>query len=245
MRRFSRLAHAVGSPAQRVTAPHRVGVIGLGLMGHGIAQATAEKGFDVVAVELETKFLDAGMMRIEHSVRKMNNKAVKQGKLSEKEGAANIAATLNRINPTTSLDELASCDLLIEAVVEDLALKESLYARIGALVSDECVIASNTSSLPISKMATFSNRPRQMCGLHFFNPVQRMQLVEVVRTDQTDESIFRKANFLRTLSLYIFPHMSYPILPLYITDQTDESISRKANHSLTHPFFPCVTLHFP
>jgi len=170
-----------------------VGVVGLGLMGHGIAQVAAEKGFNVVAVELEDKFLAGGMSRIEGSVQKLAAKAVKKGKMSEEDGKSHVASTLGRITGTTDRGELGKCDIIVEAVIEDLALKEKLYSDIGKVVSDECVIASNTSSLPIGKMAGYCGRPAQMCGLHFFNPVQLMQLVEVVRTEDTSPAIFDRA----------------------------------------------------
>uniref|UniRef100_A0A7S4EWU4 3-hydroxyacyl-CoA dehydrogenase n=1 Tax=Chrysotila carterae TaxID=13221 RepID=A0A7S4EWU4_CHRCT len=189
-------ATAVGRPAARAfSAPaiSRVGVIGLGLMGHGIAQVAAEKGFQVVAVESENRFLDSGMKRIETSVQKLGAKAVKKGTMSESEAKAHFDATLGRVSPSLNRADLADCDLVIEAVIEDLALKKPLYEEIGATVSDRCIIASNTSSLSIAKMAEFCGRPKQMLGLHFFNPVQLMQLVEVVRTEQTDAALFESA----------------------------------------------------
>jgi 3-hydroxyacyl-CoA dehydrogenase len=170
-----------------------VGVVGLGLMGHGIAQVAAEKGFDVVAVELEDKFLAGGMSRIEGSVQKLASKAVAKGKMSEDDAKDHVAGTLGRIRGTTDRGELGSCDIIVEAVIEDLALKEKLYRDIGGAVSDKCIIASNTSSLPIGKMAGYCGRPAQMLGLHFFNPVQLMKLVEVVRTEQTDPALFARA----------------------------------------------------
>ena len=139
----------------------RVGVIGLGLMGHGIAQVAAERGFEVVAVDLEQRFLDGGMKRVEGSVRKLAARAAKKGKMSEQEASAQAEASLGRITPTTDLGALAECDAVIEAVIEDLALKEKLYATIGATVSNTCIIASNTSSLPITKMGAFSGRSAQ------------------------------------------------------------------------------------
>lgn len=184
------------------TAPEikRVGVVGLGLMGHGIAQTAAEKGFDVVAIESEARFLDSGMARIESSVKKLSAKAVKKGKMSEADAAVHVAMTLARISPTLDRGSFAGCDLVVEAVIEDLALKKPLYEDIGRLVSDDCIIASNTSSLAVHKMGAFCGRPKQMIGLHFFNPVQLMQLVEVVKTPQTDPALFQSAmGFARAL----------------------------------------------
>ena len=201
-----------------------MGVVGLGLMGHGIAQTAAEKGFEVVAVESETRFLDAGMARIESSVKKLSEKAVKKGKMSEADAAAHVEKTLSRadslarvrmcvcvcanrwlgctagISPSLDRGSFAGCDIVIEAVIEDLALKKPLYEDIGRLVSDGCIIASNTSSLAVHKMGAFCGRPSQMIGLHFFNPVQLMKLVEVVKTPQTDPALFQSAmGFARAL----------------------------------------------
>jgi len=170
-----------------------VGVVGLGLMGHGIAQTAAEKGFQVVAVEQEQRFLDGGMARIKGSVEKLASKAVKKGKLTEEEAAASSAATLGRITPGLGIEALKGCDVVVEAVIEDIALKEALYKEIGEVVSESCIIASNTSSLSIGKMAGYCGRPAQMCGLHFFNPVQLMQLVEVIKTEDTSPEIFSRA----------------------------------------------------
>jgi 3-hydroxyacyl-CoA dehydrogenase len=182
------------------TSGKTVGVVGLGLMGHGIAQVSAEKGYNVVAVELEDRFLEGGMKRISDSVSKLTEKAVAKGKLDQAAGAAHVEATMGRITATTDRAALASCDVIVEAVIEDLTLKEKLYKEIGSVVDDNCVIASNTSSLPIGKMAGYCGRPKQMCGLHFFNPVQLMQLVEVIKTDETDPAVFARAmDFAKSL----------------------------------------------
>jgi len=171
----------------------KVGVVGLGLMGHGIAQVAAEKGFQVFAIESESRFLESGMARIEGSVKKLAGKAVSKGKMSEEAAAASVAETLGRVTPTLERGAVAECDIVVEAVIENLELKKPLYEDIGRLVSEECIIASNTSSLPIGAMAEFCQRPKQMVGLHFFNPVQLMALVEVIRTDATDPAIFKRA----------------------------------------------------
>lgn len=139
----------------------------------------------MTAVELEPRFLDSGMKRITDSVHKMASKAAAKGKMTEAEAKEHAEQTLSRITPSTDRGALGECDLIIEAVIEDLSLKKMLYEEIGRLVSDTTVIASNTSSLPITEMGHFSGRPSQMVGLHFFNPVQLMALVEVVKTDFT------------------------------------------------------------
>jgi len=126
-------------------------------------------------------------------VKKLTSKAVKKGKMDEAAGAAHVATTMGRITATTDLGKLADCDVVVEAVIEDIALKERLYADIGKTVSDDCIIASNTSSLSIGRMAGHCGRPSQMVGLHFFNPVQLMQLVEVIKTEDTDPAVFARA----------------------------------------------------
>jgi hypothetical protein len=150
-----------------------------------LSQVAAEKGFEVTAVELEPRFLDSGMKRIADSVHKMASKAAAKGKMTEAEAKEHAEKTLSRITPSTDRSALGECDLIIEAVIEDLSLKKPLYEEIGRLASDTTVIASYTSSLSITEMGQFSGRPSQTVGLHFFNPVQLMALVEVVKTDFT------------------------------------------------------------
>jgi len=140
------------------------------------------------------------MKRITDSVKKLATKAVAKGKMTEAEASAHSEQTLSRITPSTDRSALGECDLIIEAVVEDLSLKKPLYEEIGRMASDTTVIASNTSSLPITKMGEFCGRPSQMVGLHFFNPVQMMALVEVVRTEFTSSHAFGVAmDFTRAI----------------------------------------------
>lgn len=169
----------------------KVGVIGLGLMGHGICQVAAASGVQlnkqgsVTAFEPEQKFLDRGRERIEGSVSKL----VSKGKISQ-----DVAdSTLGRIRYTTDMADLRDADFIVEAVIENMDLKKDLYEKLGAVCKPETIFASNTSSLSITEMAQFSGRPQNFVGVHFFNPVQLMKLVEVVRTDQTDPIVFEKA----------------------------------------------------
>lgn len=171
----------------------KVGVVGCGLMGHGIAQVAAQGGFDVIAFEVAQEPLDKGIARIEESLAKFAAKAVKKGKQTEAEASAWVTATRGRITPSTDERDLADCDLVIEAIVEDLDLKKELFARLGAAAKAETIFASNTSSFPVAEMAEASGRPARFVGLHFFNPVQLMRLVEVVRTDGTDDDVFAAA----------------------------------------------------
>lgn len=171
----------------------KVGVVGCGLMGHGIVQVAAQGGFQVIAVEAEQKFLDGGLARIDKSLAKLAEKSVKDGKATAE--AAQAKATEVRARITGSIDRkaLADCDLVIEAIVENLDVKKQLFQQLGALCKKTTIFASNTSSFPIADMASSSGRPDRFVGLHFFNPVQLMRLVEVVRTPQTNDDVFAQA----------------------------------------------------
>ena len=171
----------------------KVGVVGCGLMGHGIAQVAAQGGFDVIAFEVAQEPLDKGLARIEKSLARFASKAVEKGKQTEAEAAEWVSAARGRITPSTDENDLADCDLVIEAIVEDLDVKKELFARLGVAAKESTIFASNTSSFPIAEMAQASGRPTRFVGLHFFNPVQLMRLVEVVRTDATDDDVFAAA----------------------------------------------------
>jgi 3-hydroxyacyl-CoA dehydrogenase len=174
-------------------AIQKVGVIGCGLMGHGIVQVAAQAGFQVVAVEGDQGALDKGLGRIERSLGKLAQKNVEKGKMSEDDAKAWATEAFGRVQGTLDKNDLADCDLVVEAIVEDLDVKKSLFAELNGIVKPEGIFASNTSSFPIAEMGEASGRPDRMVGLHFFNPVQLMRLVEVVRTDATAEDAFAEA----------------------------------------------------
>jgi 3-hydroxyacyl-CoA dehydrogenase len=165
----------------------KVGVIGAGLMGHGIAQVAAQGGCDVIVVETDQKALDTGLARIDKSLAKLAEKA------KEKGGSFDPAPVRGRIKGTLDKQALKDCDLVVEAIVENLEVKNKLFAELGGICKKDAIFASNTSSFPIAAMAKASGRPKQMVGLHFFNPVQLMKLVEVVRTKQTSDEVFAEA----------------------------------------------------
>ena len=170
----------------------KVGVVGCGLMGHGIVQVAAQGGFDVVAVETDEGALKKGLERIDKSLAKLAEKAIEKGAPAE-QAQANAKTVRGRIRGTLARADLADCDLVVEAIVENLDVKNRLFAEIGKLCKPATIFASNTSSFPIAKMGAASGRPKQMVGLHFFNPVQLMKLVEVVRTDATSDEAFAEA----------------------------------------------------
>jgi len=170
----------------------RVGVLGCGLMGSGIAEVCARAGFETIVREVDDAALARGMDRIRGSL----DRAVAKGKL---EAAAREAA-LGRLQTTTGFDALAGCDLVIEAIVENLEEKLRTFAALAKVVRPEAIFASNTSSLTITQLAAASGRPGRTIGLHFFNPVPVMQLVEVVRTILSDEAVVAAATeFCRAL----------------------------------------------
>lgn len=156
----------------------RVGVVGCGLMGSGIAQVTAMAGFPTVAREVSQPLLDKGLESIEQSL----SKIVEKGAITGEQKSQTVA----RLKPTLRLEDLAACDLVIEAITENLALKRELFAELDRLVQPAAVFASNTSSLSITEMMTATRRGPRFLGLHFFNPVPLMKLVEVVKTVVTD-----------------------------------------------------------
>jgi len=161
-------------------------------MGHGIAQVAAQGGFDVLVVETEQKFLDSGLARIDKSLAKLAEKAVEKGKPAD-QAKAESAAVRARIRGTLDRKALADRDLVVEAIVENLDVKRELFADLGRICKTEAILASNTSSFPIAECANASGRPAQVVGLHFFNPVQLMRLVEVVRTPATSDESFAAA----------------------------------------------------
>ncbi|KAL7681602.1 putative 6-phosphogluconate dehydrogenase-like domain superfamily, 3-hydroxyacyl-CoA dehydrogenase [Plasmopara halstedii] len=183
------LARALSTSAGDITIK-KVGMVGLGLMGHGIAQTAATAGFDVVGLDADPKGLATGMKRIENSLNKLHSRSVKKEILSQQQADEKTATVLARITPTTELNDLSECDLIIEAIVENVEVKKDFYANLGQIAKPSAILASNTSSLAISDFAGSSGRASHVVGLHFFNPVQLMKLVEVIRTDSTDPKIF-------------------------------------------------------
>jgi 3-hydroxybutyryl-CoA dehydrogenase len=157
----------------------KVGVLGCGLMGHGIAQICAEAGWDVVVREVSEERLDAGIGKIE----KQLARAVEKGKVEQ----GDADAVRGRIRGTLDYGDLADSDLVIEAITEDLDAKLEMWRELDAIVKDDGFFATNTSSLPVADQAAATGRPERFLGLHFFNPAQVMPLLEVVRAEATGE----------------------------------------------------------
>jgi len=165
----------------------KVGVLGAGLMGSGIAQVAAASGYDVTVVEVSDELIKRGLGQIEKSLAKFAEK----GAIS----AAQKDETLGRLRGTTRYEDLAEVDIIIEAIIENLPIKRETYAQLDELCKAETIFASNTSSLSITEMmtATGPERQRRFVGMHFFNPVPMMKLVEVIRTILTDEEVYAHA----------------------------------------------------
>jgi 3-hydroxybutyryl-CoA dehydrogenase len=162
----------------------RIGIVGAGFMGSGIAESAARAGVDVTLHEPELSPLDRSKGRIEQSVAR----AVKRGKLTD-EDATQLTG---RIAWTRSFDDLGGCDLVVEAVVEDVQVKGKVFQRLDALLP-EAILASNTSSIPIAQLASWTQDPQRVLGLHFFSPVPVMKLVEIVIGLDTDSDIVEQA----------------------------------------------------
>ncbi len=167
-----------------MTGVERITVLGAGLMGHGIAQVAAQVGkYDVNLRDIEQRFVDSGMSMMKESL----NRFVKKGQLSEE----TMKTVLGRVHPMLDLKEsVSNADLIVEAAPESLELKKAIFREVDAYAPAHAIIASNTSSVSITEMASVTKRPERVCGMHFFNPPQLMKLVEVIRGARTsDETV--------------------------------------------------------
>ena len=233
-------------------AIEKVGVLGGGLMGSGIAQVSAAAGFPTTVREVS----DALCAKSRQSIEKSLAKGIERGKTTEDERDT----TLKNLRFVTDLNQLADSDLFIEAVVEDLAVKNSLWSQLNGIAKPDAIFASNTSSLTIIAMATASGRPDRMLGLHFFNPVPSMKLVEVVRTITTSEETEQRAmEFVRALgkepirakdssgfvvNLLLIPYMLDAINALESNVASVEDIDKGMQLGAGHPMGPFTLLDF-
>jgi 3-hydroxybutyryl-CoA dehydrogenase len=167
----------------------KVGVLGCGLMGSGIAQVAAMAGFDVAVLEVEQKYLDKGFAGIEKSLAKFAERPVEKGGITAEQKDAARA----RLKGTTKHAGLADCDIVIEAIIENVPAKKEMYAALDAVVNKSTIFATNTSSISVTELMTATQRPERFIGLHFFNPVPLMKLVEVVKTIATAPEVYEAA----------------------------------------------------
>jgi 3-hydroxybutyryl-CoA dehydrogenase len=230
----------------------KVGVIGGGLMGSGIAQVSAAAGFPTAVREISEDLCAKSRQSIEKTLAK----GIERGKVT----ASERDSTLANLRFVTKLEEMADADLFIEAVVEDLDTKNTLWSQIDRIAQPDAIFASNTSSLTIIAMATASGRPDRMLGLHFFNPVPLMKLVEVVRTITTSEETEERAlDFVRALgkepirakdssgfvvNLLLIPYMLDAINAVEANVASVEDIDKGMQLGAGHPMGPFTLLDF-
>jgi 3-hydroxybutyryl-CoA dehydrogenase len=167
----------------------KVGVLGCGLMGSGIAQVAAMSGFDVTVLEVEQNYLDKGFAGIEKSLAKFAERPPEKGGIT----AQQKDAARGRLKGTTKREDLADCDIIIEAIIENVPTKKEMYAALDAIVKKDCIFATNTSSISVTELMSSTKRPERFIGLHFFNPVPLMKLVEVVKTIATAPEVYDAA----------------------------------------------------
>ena len=229
-----------------------VGVLGCGLMGSGIAQVSAAAGYRTIAREVDQRLLEAGLGRITGSL----EAGVAKGKVT----AAQRDQTLANLSGTTSLEALKNCDLVIEAIVENLDEKKRTYAALDGIVRPETIFVSNTSSLCITELAAATRRPARFGGLHFFNPVPVMKLVEVVRGLTTSEETYHTVfAFARSLgkepitapdrpgfivNRLLVPYLLYAIRMYEQGLATKEDIDEGMKLGCGHPMGPLTLLDF-
>jgi 3-hydroxybutyryl-CoA dehydrogenase len=158
-------------------------------MGSGIAQVVAAAGCDVVVLEQEQKFLDKGFAGIEKSLARMVERGVAKGGIT----AEQKTETQSHLKGTSNIKDLADCDIVIEAIIENVAEKRKTYAELDAIVKKDAIFATNTSSISVTELMTSTQRPERFIGLHFFNPVPMMKLVEVVKTIATAPDVYETA----------------------------------------------------
>jgi 3-hydroxybutyryl-CoA dehydrogenase len=229
-----------------------VGVVGAGLMGSGIVEQAARSGYRVVMREIDDRSLAAGQARLEKSVAR----AIERGKMTAEERDD----VLGRIVGTTDLNDMAECDLVIEAIIENLDLKKDVFRELDRITRHDSILASNTSSVSITALAAVTTRPDKVAGAHFFNPVPVMKLVELVRALQTsDETIERLRAFGASLGKNVVVAQDTPgfivnyLLVPYLLDAvrmvesgvaTKEDIDTGISLGLNHPMGPLTLLDY-
>ncbi|MGH9209486.1 MAG: 3-hydroxyacyl-CoA dehydrogenase family protein [Acidimicrobiales bacterium] len=228
----------------------RLGVVGSGIMGAGIAEVASKAGIDVVVRSRKQETADAMVAALGGSL----GKQVERGKLTEQD-AAGIEA---RVSATADLEALSDCDLVIESVVEDLAIKKQLFTDLDRVVKAGAILASNTSTLPVVEMAIETERPERVCGIHFFNPAPTMSLVEVVRTlVSADETIGEARSFAERcgkeavevtdragfiVNALLFPYLNNAVRLLETGTATCEDIDTAMKGGCNFPMGPLALL---
>lgn len=227
-------------------------VVGAGQMGAGIAQVCAQSGFEVVLHDVNPNVLEKAFNRINEGL----TKSMTKYKMTEQDKNA----VFSRLRPSTNLAESASCDLIIEAVVEDIAVKTDLFIKLDKIISAHTILASNTSSIPITEMAAVTTRPDKVIGMHFMNPVPIMKLVEIIRglqtSDHTNETIHTLADQLGKTSVEVndfpgfvsnrilMPMINEAIYTVYEGVAKPKDIDTVMKLGMNHPMGPLTLADF-
>lgn len=230
----------------------KVGVLGAGTMGNGIAQVFATSGYNVIMRDMGQMPLERGLAAIQKSVGKL----VEKGKMSAEDGAQAVA----RIGTTTELRDLADCDLVIEAIFENFEAKAAAFEELDGLLRQEAILASNTSSIDITRLAAVTKRPDRFIGMHFFNPVPLMSLVEVIRGFATSDETYATVRDLATRlgktpvevrdypgfvsNRVLMPMINEAIFALYEGVASKEDIDTVMKLGMNHPMGPLTLADF-
>jgi 3-hydroxybutyryl-CoA dehydrogenase len=233
-------------------AINTIGVVGMGQMGSGIIETCARAGIDVIGRDINAEFVAKGL----NTIKKSLSKGVERGKLTQ----AEMDAALGRIKSTTALADFAHCDLVIEAATENMQIKKTLFTELDVIVGPNALLASNTSSLSITEIASATQRPDRVVGLHFFNPVPVMPLIEIVRGLLTSEDtldamrqlgeklnktlVFAKDNPGFIVNLLLIPYLFDAIRALENGVATKEDIDTGIRLGLNHPMGPFTLMDF-
>ena len=228
----------------------KVGVVGLGTMGAGIAQVCVQAGFETVGREVNDELVERGRATIDHYL----SRGVEKGRMTAEEKEA----ILGRLTLATDLGALAGCDLVIEAVIEDIATKGAVFKELDSLLAPDAILATNTSALSVTEIADVTGRPERVVGMHFFNPAPVLKLVEVVRTAHTSDEVFDAAyEFARRLGKepiacndtpgFVVNRILIPLLNdcVRVIDEASvspEDVDRAMTYGANWPIGPCALI---
>ena len=229
-----------------------IGVIGAGTMGNGIAQTAAGAGFDVVMCDVSAEFVTRGIANISKSLDRFVKKETMTGEQK--------AEVLSRITTTTNLDDVKNCSLVVEAASENFEIKKQIFEKLDAICDDDAILSSNTSSISITKIAATTKRPDKVIGMHFFNPVPLMKLVEVIRGIATSDETYAKVKALSeqlgkvpvecndypgfVSNRVLMPMINESIFALHEGVATKESIDEIMKLGMNHPMGPLALADF-
>ena len=231
----------------------RIGVVGAGAMGSGIAHVAAQSGFQVILRDVTDAALDKALGRM----RALDERSIAKGRLTAEEAAA----AMGRIEKTTAMDRFAEADLVVEAVFEDFQAKQDVFTQLDRICRPEVIIASNTSSMSITELANSTGRPQQVAGMHFFNPVQVMKLVEVIRGYHTSDATIATCREIAhrlgketvevkkdspgfIVNRILMPMFAEAMLLLEEGAATPEEIDKAVRLGLNHPMGPLTLADF-